>query len=108
MSYTATYNRPSIVRGDTLLSWSVAITKDGLPVEIASARSQLRYEGGLLVHTFDLQVTGNVVTYAEVPAVITETWPLLTLAYDLELTLADGRVVTWLKGSQTITIDRTY
>ena len=108
MSYTATYNRPSLVRGDTLLSWSVAITQDGLPVEITSARSQLRYVGGLLVHTFDVQVVGNVVTYAEVEAGVTATWPLTTLVYDLEITLADGRVVTWLKGSQEITIDRTH
>lgn len=108
MSYTATYNRQPLVRGDTLLGWSVAITQDGLPVDITSARSQLRYVGGSLVHTFDLQVVGNVVTYADVEAEVTATWPLLPLAYDLELTLADGRVVTWLKGSQEITIDRTY
>ena len=108
MSYTATYDRPPIVRGDTLQGWSVAITQDDLPVSIASARSQLRQQGGLLVHSFDLEVVGNLVTFEPVPASVTENWPILDLAYDLEVTLADGRVVTWLKGTQRITIDRTF
>ena len=108
MSYTATYNRPALVRGDTLLGWSVAITQDSLPVSIASARSQLRTSRNALLLESVVTVAGNVVSIAQVEAEITATWAIGVYDYDLEITLADGRVVTWLKGQQSIVIDRTY
>ena len=108
MTYTATYNRPELVRGDTLLGWSVTISIDGYPATISSARSQLRTPRNSLIHEFDVIVVGNVVTIGRVLPEVTATWPLDVLEYDLEITLEDGRVVTWLRGQQKITLDRTF
>jgi hypothetical protein len=81
---------------------------DEAPVDISSARSQLRTPKNSLVHEVDVSIVGNIVSMAEVPPEVTSTWPLYVLEYDLEVTLVDGRVVTWLKGNQPVVIDRTY
>ena len=107
-NYTATYDRSALVRGDTLLPLSVTITVDEIPADIMSVRSQLRNPGGILVHTFALDLNGNTVTYQAVGPEVTAHWPVLVLHYDLEVTLASGRVVTWLKGSLPIVKDRTF
>lgn len=108
MPSMATYNRAPVVRGDTLRGWSVAVEIDGQPVGIQSARLHLRARGGRLVYSWPAAIDGAVVRMADVGAAVTAEWPAESLTYDLELTLADGRVATWLQGEQPVLADRTY
>jgi hypothetical protein len=108
MTYTAVYDRPALVRGDTLLGWSVEITQDELPASISSARSQLRTSRDTLFFENVVTVVANIVSIEQVEPEVTATWPPGVYYYDLEVTLDSGRVVTWLKGSQTVLMDRTY
>ena len=105
---SATYNRRPYYRGDTILGWSVEIKKDGVPVDIASARLQLRAGVGMLVYDWPLTITGATVTMHDIPAEDSAKFQPIDLHYDLEVTLADGRVVTWLAGCQPIVADGTY
>lgn len=103
----ATHHRAMAYRGDTLLGFSVAIAIDGQPASVSSARLHLRTPAGALVHDWPATCAGNLVSLPDVPAATTAKWPTGTLDYDLEVTLADGRTVTWLTGTQPIAIDRT-
>jgi hypothetical protein len=103
----AVYNREATYRGDTLLGWSVQVDIDGAPAPLASARLQLRAANGSLVHDWAPGVVGSNVTFPTVPAETTAQWPVGRLEFDLEITLLDGRVATWLTGSQLVNADRT-
>lgn len=107
-SYPAIYNRRPSLRGDTLRGFSLEARIGGEPASIVSARSQLRTPAGRLIHTYELYVSGAQVTVPDVPAEVTRNWPVATLVYDIEVTLADERVVTWVSGAQPILADRTY
>jgi len=104
---TARYDRKPCLRGDTLLGWSVDIAIDDAPSEIASARLHLCTEAGRLVYAWPVAIAGNRITLADVPAQETARWPTGRLEYDLEVTLASGRTVTWLAGTQPIIPDWT-
>ena len=108
MSYTSTYNKPALIKGDTLVAWTVSFTKDGAPIALLSARMQFRTHAGQLVHSCVCNVSGSTVTIEEVPGSVTETWSIGELVYSLELTLVGGRVVTWLQGTQPIVKDITF
>ncbi|GEM_PF-2782636 len=108
MTVPAIYNRPPVVRGDTVIGWSVDVQVDGAPQPIDSARLHLRTRYGRLVLAWPVTVSGSTVSMAQVPASDTADWPVESLVYDLELTLAGGRVVTWLSGEQPVIADRTY
>lgn len=104
----AVYNRRAAIRGDTLLGWSFSVSIDEVPVDIVSARSQLRTKLGGLIHNYELTVDGNQVTIPDVSHELTQAWPTGILEFDVEVTLASGRVVTWITGTQPIFLDRTY
>lgn len=104
---TARYDRKPCLRGDTMLGWSVDITIDGAPAALDSARLHLCTDFGRLVYAWPTAVQGSCVTLATVPAEVTAKWPTGILEYDLEVTLAGGRVVTWLHGTQPVHPDRT-
>lgn len=108
MTYTATYNRAPLRRGDTLLGWCVDIDIAGVPAQLLSARLQLRTGNGRLVHDWPATVDGARILLPDVPAATTASWPVGVLLYDLEVTLADGRVATWLQGEQPVLADRSY
>jgi len=103
----AKYDRTPFVRGDTLLGWSVQISVDGEPAQLLSARLQLRTGNGGLVYDWPAVVSGNLVSLPDVAAEVTAGWPVGRLEYDLEVTLAGGRTVTWLCGAQPVIPDRT-
>lgn len=104
---TATHNRARTYRGDTLPGFAVAIDIDGQPASVNTARLQLRTASGALVYDWPAAVAGNRVTLPDVPAAITAKWPTGLHEYDLEVTLTDGRTITWLAGTQPIAPDRT-
>lgn len=109
-TYQATYNLPTIARGDTLPSWQVAIARNALPASIASARLKIRSRTvPSFVETVACTiVNGDTVVVAEVTNDRTATWALGTHNYDLEATLSTGLVRTYLAGTITITRDDTY
>lgn len=108
MTYTATYNRAPFRRGDTLLGWGVDIEIAGQPAQLLGARLQLRTSNGRLVYDWPATVEGARIQLPDVPAATTTGWPVGVLLYDLEVTLADGRVATWLQGEQPVVADRSY
>jgi hypothetical protein len=108
MAYTATYNRTPFLRGDTLLGWGVDIEIADQPAQLLAARLQLRTTNGRLVYDWPASVNGSRIQFPDVPASITANWPVGVLLYDLEVTLADGRVATWLQGEQCVVADRSY
>lgn len=108
MTSIATYDREPVIRGDTLPGWSVDVQVNSQPQEIESARLHLRTSTGRLVYDWPVTVSGSTVFMAPVEHEVTEKWPILALQYDLELTLSDGRVVTWLTGRQPVSPDVTY
>lgn len=101
------HHRAAAYRGDTLLGFSVAIAIDGQPASVSSARLHLRTASGTLVHDWPATCAGDLVSLPDVPAATTAKWPTGALEYDLEVTLVDGRTVTWLTGTQPIAPDRT-
>lgn len=103
----ANYRRAPSYRGDTLLGFTVSIDVGGSPAQLQSARLQLRLPTGALAYEWVAACSGNIVTLPDVPAEDTAKWPVGALDFDLEVTLAGGRVVTWLKGTQPIHADRT-
>lgn len=107
MMRVAEYNRPGSFRGDTLLGLTISITLGGVDADISSARLQLRTSSGKLVYDWVPVVVGNLVTFDEIPPEITKDFPVGVLEFDLKVTLSSGRVVTWLKGTQPILVDRT-
>lgn len=108
MTVPVTYNRPPLVRGDTLTGWSVEVQIGGAPQLIESARLHLRTRYGRLQHDWPAVVDGSTVIFADVPPSITSQFAVETLVFDLELTLPGGRVFTWLAGEQPVLADRTY
>lgn len=107
MTRVAIYDRPPAMRGDTLAGWSVEVEVNSQPQEVESARLQLRTSTYRLVYDWPVAVSGSTVSMQTVDHDVTAEWPPGTLIYDLELTLADGRVVTWLTGKQVILRDVT-
>ena len=118
----ATINFPEpLTRGDTLPSFYLEFDVDGTaPLQIASARMQLRTKTGTLVHTWQSPTNATILITgskgrATMAAVLTaETsrfpalpYPGLTALYDLELTLTDGSTLTPVGGSLVILDDQT-
>jgi hypothetical protein len=109
-TYQGIHNLPTIARGDTLPSWSVAINRNGSPAVITSARLKIRSRAVLaFVDALACTISsGNTVIVAEAGAAKTATWPIGTHNYDLEVTLSTGLVRTYLSGTITITRDDTF
>ena len=119
----ATYHFPNLVRGDSLLATEIVrITSEDEPVALSSARLQVRHAiTGRLIHewtttgaTANATLTGddsNAVTLGAVAPAVTATWPPSTPGkphlYDLQVTLAAGRVLTLIAGQFPISADIT-
>lgn len=72
MSYTSTYNKPALIKGDTLVAWTVSFTKDGAPIALLSARMQFRTHAGQLVHSCVCNVSGSTVAYGNMVGLLIE------------------------------------
>lgn len=107
MGSIGNHRRPARKRGDTLLAWSLEFKTGTTPLDIASARMQLRFGARrVLVAEMVCTVEGGRVDIAAYPN--TSNFPIGSLMYDIELTLADGRILTPIEGVQPIVEDYTY
>ena len=107
-TYTATYNLPSIKRGDTLDPWSVKATvrETGAPLVPLSVCAQLRDERGRVVIPLPHGIAPDgTVTLLGLPAQATAGLKAGLYRYDVEYTLTGGRVRTYLQGALDIQED---
>lgn len=110
-TYTGVHNRPSYKRGDTVGGMTLVVrdreTRD--PIVPVSVRAQLRNQYGKLAYTFDtaIDLSTGVVSLYPIPATASEKFAVGVYGYDVEYTLANGRVVTYLQGTLDIQADVT-
>ena len=108
--YTGEWNRGSIWRGDTLLGFSMRIVdKDtGVPVIPVTICAHIVDSFGRKVAELESSIgTDGTVTFARVDGDITATWRAGSYSFDVEYTLADGRIRTYLAGSLTVLEDKS-
>jgi len=104
----ATYNYGDQVRGDTIGVRTVTIVIDSSPASLSSARMNIRRNNGALVFNVSPTVNSNVVTIPAIAAADTAKFPVEQLKYDLEVTLSDSTVHTYMGGTINIVTDFSY
>lgn len=108
--YTGEWNRGSIWRGDTLLGFSMRIADKvtGEPIVPVDICAHIVDRVGRKVVALDSSIsTEGTVTFGRVDGDVTATWRAGAYAFDVEYTLADGRVRTYLTGSVTLLEDKS-
>lgn len=109
--YCATFDIPSIFRGDTLDGFAVAAKKKpaNTPIVPVFVCAQIVDSFGRKVadwpHTID-PLTGRI-TFAQIDGDVTATWRAGSYAYDVEWTTANGRKRTYLNGALPLIEDRS-
>lgn len=111
MVNAGTYNI-SFRRGDTYEGQSFTFTDTGTgdPIAITSGRAQVRDSSDKQVHSFTVTISGagnNVATLSDISQSRSASIPSGVHNWDLELTLVDGRVRTYITGTFTVTKDTT-
>lgn len=110
-----TYNFPEMVRGDTFRARDIAanISQDSVPLEITSARMQVRVQGGgdLLLEWASCEITGDDSNTVRLSAKTAAEMQVLAPGvheYDLEVVFAsDGAKLTLFAGKFPILADTT-
>ena len=108
--YTGEWNRGAIWRGDTLLGFSMRIadkvTDDPIvPVDICA---HIVDSFGRKVVALDSSIgTDGTVTFDRVDGEVTTAWRSGAYAFDVEYTLADGRIRTYLVSSFEVLEDKS-
>jgi hypothetical protein len=110
-----TYTIPDHIKGDTWpgVSFTVIVNGEPLPLTGASIRMMLRNTSNAIKKTFTSEVDGGItITDGEdgdfqIDEQIIDI-PAGRYKYDIEFTLANGDVKTYIKGTWTITQDITY
>ena len=109
-NYTGEWNRGSIWRGDTLLGFSMRIADKvtGVPVIPVSICAHIVDSFGRKVVALvsSIGVDGTV-TFDRIDGSVTATWRAGVYAFDVEYTLADGRVRTYLVTSFAVLEDKS-
>ena len=109
---TDTYNFPDHIKGDTIEKIEFTITVDSvpLPLEGAAIKMNLRTRENALLQEFDLD-DGFTITNASGGVFEFDEQIIDVMAgahkYDIEFTLSDDSVKTYIKGNWTITQDQT-
>lgn len=102
---------PTLVRGDTLDGFSHLYTldSDGSELSITSARATLKSATGTPFHNWatgtDVTIVGGLVTFGAVQDTLS--FPIGTMNYDVELTLNDGSLKTFVCGKMRVVEDYT-
>lgn len=106
-NYTAIYNRKPIYRGDTLDPMRLTLVDKDLDEAIVptSLCVQIRSSYGKLLADVGWRVEGDKVVIEAVPPEITRTFPVGKHKYDVEYTLPNGVVRTYVSGSIEILRD---
>lgn len=108
--YTGEWDRGAIWRGDTLLGFSMRIadkvTDDPIvPVDIC-AHIVDSFGRKVVALESSIGVDGTV-TFDRIDGSVTATWRAGAYAFDVEYTLADGRIRTYLVSSFTVLEDKS-
>jgi hypothetical protein len=110
-----TYNFPDHIKGDTMQAVNFTVTVNASPLNLTGAtiKMDLRTSNGNLRKRFSsVDDDGISITNAAggVFSVIEQIIdvPAMTYKYDIEITLADDSVRTYIAGTWTITQDQTY
>lgn len=106
--YTARHNLPSVYRGDTLDGFTIRLENKELaqPIVPESVCMQLRDGKGRIAALMPTQIAvDGLVTVVGLSAEETARLKPQTYIYDIEFTLPDGRVRTYLTGMVEILAD---
>lgn len=108
--YTGVWNRGSIWRGDTLLGFAMRIVDKGtdvavVPVEVCA---HIVDSFGRKVVALESSIgTDGTVTFDRVDGAVTATWRAGSYSFDVEYTLSDGRIRTYLTGALALLEDKS-
>ena len=109
--YCATFDIPSIFRGDTLDGFAVTARKlpSRDPIIPIAVCAHIVDSFGRIVHSMQHvidPITGTI-TFAQVEGSVTATWRAGSYAYDVEWTTVNGRKRTYLNGALPLIEDRS-
>ena len=107
MSYTVNWDMEDTKRGDTIKSFALTLSEVGVGVITpSSVCCQFRDRNGNLAHTYEVlyEPTGRLV-FPRVEPETTREWVSGIYKYDVEFTLPDGKVRTYLSGTIRILED---
>ena len=108
--YTGEWNRGSIWRGDTLLGFSMRIADKvtGVPIIPVTICAHIVDSFGRRVVAFKSSIgTDGTVTFDRIDGSLTATWRAGAYAFDVEYTLADGCVRTYLTSQFNVLEDKS-
>ncbi len=108
--YTGEWNRGSIWRGDTLLGFSMRIADKvtGVPIIPVTICAHIVDSFGRRVAAFKSSIgTDGTVTFDRIDGSLTATWRAGAYAFDVEYTLADGCVRTYLTSQFNMLEDKS-
>lgn len=108
--YTGEWSRGSIWRGDTLLGFSMRIADKvtDVPVIPVTVCAHIVDQLGRKVVALDSSIGADgTVTFCRVDGEVTASWRAGKYAFDVEYTLADGRVRTYLTGQLNVLEDKS-
>lgn len=108
--YTGEWDRGSMWRGDTLLSFSMRIVdkRTGVPIIPVSICAHIVDQKGRKVVALDSSIgIDGTVTFDRVDGEVTAAWRAGSYAFDVEYTRSDGVNRTYLAGSFTVLEDKS-
>lgn len=108
--YTGEWNRGSIWRGDTLLGFSMRIADKvtSEPIVPVTICAHIVDSFGRKVVALDSSIgIDGTVTFDRIDGSVTAAWRAGQYGFDVEYTLADGRIRTYLAGSFTVLEDKS-
>ena len=108
--YTGVWDRGSIWRGDTLLGFAMRIAdKDtGVAVVPTEVCAHIVDPFGRKVAELESSIgTDGTVTFARVEGAVTAVWRAGSYAFDVQYTLTDGRIRTYLSSTFTLLEDKS-
>ena len=108
--YTGTWNRGAIWCGDTLLGFSMRIVDKltGVPtVPVKVCAHIVDKLGRKVVEMTSSISTDGTVTFDRIDGGITAAWSAGKYGFDVEYTLGDGRIRTYLTGQFTLLEDKS-
>lgn len=108
--YTGAWDRGSMWRGDTLLGFSMRIVdKDtGVAVVPTEVCAHIVNSSGRKVAELESSIgTDGTVTFARVEGAVTAEWRAGSYVFDVQYTLADGRIRTYLSSTFALLEDKS-
>lgn len=108
--YTGVWDRGGMWRGDTLLGFSMRITDNdtGVAVVPTEVCAHIVDPFGRKVAELESSIgTDGTVTFARVEGAVTAAWRAGSYAFDVQYTLADGRIRTYLSAAFALLEDKS-